>query len=217
MVMMKKILKFIVTFALLLEHQVTFPSYYGSFTTHWSDKSVRNSKATRQFLLSAVQAQNNVIACLRNYKAISKECLIDIEGLSDLFALWSVDEQMHGVDIESCAQYVANLKCCLACQKLHKKSDINIACKNAMLAYLRLVANALTTVQITTVQQDLTLIQKSLQDFQECLECYDGRCLLRVVSILQDIMQQFDDVSITQYQYVILSQCAMCVLLLGYL
>lgn len=214
---MKKIVKLSVMFAVLFDYQATLSSYYGSFTTQWLDKSVRNSRATRQFLLQVLQVQNHVVDCLHAGRSVSKECLADIAVLSNLFAMWSTDDLMHGVDIESCAQHLASLKCCLACQKSHEKSRINPECKNAMIAYLQLVRTALTTVQIATSQEDVKLVQQCLKDFQECVECYDGRCLLRVVSILQDIMQHFDGVSITQYQYVILSQCTMCVLLLGYL
>lgn len=195
---------------------VTIQAFQGTFKTFWPGKQVRISKSSRIFLAQVVPLQQDLFACVTcQGLVLSTQFHEQMLSLLQLSRSWIRSENMQGSDIERFGQLVYDFKKINVQIKAVAPDLIKIP--TALIQSIaQILGREVKQVHIGTAAVDLQHIGKFLQQLQEgTWEPTSKTKALQIFSIVQEIMHHFDGVSVTEYDFMILSQCVLFMQLLS--
>jgi len=191
---------------------LTVQAFQGTFKTVWFGKVVCISKSSKKFLATIVPLQQKIFNSLIEYKQISSDNQKHMRLLLKLSNCWIHDDNMCGSDIEQFGDQLALARQSGALRQ-NASADYKklIVSSNVARSIIVLLSEQLQHVYIGTALSDLKLISQFLMQLQEHVT-YDTQqqvALIRIQGIALDIMHHFDGLAVTEYDFMVLSQCAL--------
>ena len=191
---------------------LTVQAFQGTFKTVWFGKVVRISKSSKNFLATIVPLQQKLFTSLIEYKQISPDNQKHMRLLLKMSNCWIHDDNMCGSDIEQFGDLLA-----IARQSGAVRSSVTVDYQKMIVnskvvhAIASLLLDQLQHVHLGTEIANLKLISQFLMQLREHA-IYDTEqqlALIRTQGIVLDIMHHFDGLAVTEYDFMVLSQCAL--------
>lgn len=195
---------------------LTMQAFQGTFKTIWFGKTIRISTSSQKFLKQIVPLQKKLFSCLVEHKCMTQSMQKQINVVLHLSNCWSVASCMQGTDVENFGDAFVALR------QEHYKSNISrddhdmIFNRCFIQQMIDLLLQELQKVYIGTAVSDLKLIKQFLEQLRQQTQ-FDvsyQMSLVRIQGILFDIIHHFDGLSVTEYDFMVLSQCALFVQLI---
>jgi len=206
--------------AVLVGFVVTLQAFQGSFKTFWPGKQVRISKSSKIFLAQIVPLEQELFAAVTGQgAAVLQEDQQRLLALLQLSRSWSRADNMQGADIDRFGQLLSWLH--PNDLSSHGVNSVQAEIKTSptlISSIAQILVGTLKQVHIGTAKIDLEYVGKFLQQLQSHGWNNTQRSkALQVFIIVQDIMKYFDGVSVTEYDFMVLSQCALFVQMLSFM
>lgn len=193
---------------------VTLQAFQGTFKTFWPGKLVRISKSSQSFLGQVVPLEQELFAIVtRISHGVSHQDQQHLLALLQLSRSWSRVDNMQGTDIDRFGQLVSWFKpvetTVIDLKTLQSAQPI-------IRSIAQIIAIEIAQVHIGTAQIDLQHVGQFLQQLQKSGWNSSVKSkVLQVFGIVQDVMHHFDGFSITEYDFMVLSQTALFMQLLS--
>ncbi len=205
-------------FGILAGFVVTVQAFQGTFKAFWSGKHVRVSKTSKKFLAQIVPLQETLF-----FQVQEQAACLDNNTMKILLKLsdhWRCADCMKGADIEQFGQSMFK-----GSQKIITVNKNDFSAQGPSRKMLPSVVHTIASmlvqeirnIGVATAKVDLDQIELFFQTLQEGTVCSASlkKNNVLMMSILQDIIQHFDGVSVTEYDFVVLSQSMIFVQLLS--
>ena len=189
---------------------ITLSVLNAQFKTYWPGKEVHVSLATGKFL-KKMMPKFQIVFHEKNRSLRYEETSLSSyrHQILDILNCFSVTNSICGDDIEHLGQFIfkarAPLVITMKSKDLGKKSKINLSILGKEIGLE--LDNALKEVYIGTAKTDLEQIREFLRN-----PTYDQ--VIYIYGLIQEIIRHFDGVSITEYDFIVLCQCALFILLI---
>lgn len=202
---MKKIVSYVSFCGLFL---VTLSVLEAQFKTYWPEKVVQVSSATSKFLKKMMPKFQIV--------AHEKNKILKYEGDSlssyrsqilEILNCFSISNPICGEDIEYLGQFIFKARAPLIMAIKSGAFKKNPKPQPMLLKEIGLdLEQAIQEVYIGTAKSDLEQIQNFLRNPENDQVIY-------IYGLIQEIIRHFDGVAITEYDFIVLCQCALFTLL----
>lgn len=187
---------------------ITLSALEAEFKTYWPGKSVNLSSATGKFLKKMIP-KFQIVAHEKDKKLKQVTSLSSYrDQILNILDCFSKVDFVCGEDIEYLGQFIFKARAPLIMVIKSENTLQKSLTQNSLLKEIGLDLNqALSQVYIGTAKYDLDQIRYFLKDPK-----YDQ--VIYIYGLIQEIIRHFDGVAITEYDFMILCQCALFVLLI---
>lgn len=191
----------------------TLQAFQGTFKTFWPGKQVQISKASKTFLTKVVPLEQELFAILSRFSiGNSHNYQQHLLALLQLSRSWSKYDTLQGADIHRFKQLVSSFKPIdgrIVDSKHVQQTQPIIG------SIAQMIAIEMRHVYIATFQVDLQYVEQFLlQLHKEGFSSSSQSIVMQVFGIVIDIIHHFDGVSVTEYDFMVLSQAALFMQLL---
>lgn len=195
---------------------VTLQAFQGTFKTFLPGKLIRISKSSQIFLSKVVPLEQELFATMTRFSPkISHHEQQRLLALLQLSRLWSKDDTMQGSDVDRFGQLISWPQGAALPESniaLYRQSQ------SVVQEIAKIIALEIKQVHIATASVDLEYVHSFLQQLQNNNPTAPSKqTVIKVFGIVTDIMHYFDAVSVTEYDFMVLSQTALCMQLLSFL
>jgi len=208
--MVNKIQKLVQSLFFYVIFFVTLSVLDAQFKTYWPGKVVHVSSATGKFL-KKMMPKFQIVLHEKNRSLNYQDTHLSSyrHQILEMLNCFVIANPICGDDIEYLGQFIfkarAHLVMSIKSNQALKQSKIDVSTLGKELGLE--LAQALKEVYIGTAKSDLEQIREFLIHPK-----YDQ--VIYIYGLIQEIIRHFDGVAITEYDFIVLSQCALYVLLL---
>ncbi len=206
----KKIKKFVLCLFFYAFFLVTSSIVSAEFKTYWPGKEVHLSSSTSKFFKKMIPKFQRLLNLKSKFlKAENNELVTAEKQIFDMLICFSKTNPICGQDIENLGQFIfkarAPLIIAVKSGSISKKSNQQQLLTKEIGTDLD---QAFKEVYIGTAKADLQEIRKFLKN-----PTHDQ--VIYVYGLIQEIIRLFDGVAITEYDFIVLCQAALLVLMIA--